>query len=169
MTSLIILSLICISKNPVKISVITLLVALRIFICITVQTGRRWIRVISALLFRGGILIMFMILSRFHPNETSSKINFKNVLTIAIIVSPIGWLRRGSIIRTQRGGSMKIFYQEARTRIVLTLLIIIYFIVFLKILRKEKARIRLILCQEACKLVNCRREKIGNFFKPKRR
>lgn len=134
------------TKNPVKIRVSLLIWSALIFSYIVVTGGSTWFPLILTLLFTGGILVIFIILSTFDPNTKAGKVKDASSLKIVIAGAIC------SIMLPQRGvewelqESAKIFFREAVTSVVLTALILTYFSVFLNLIRKEKTSIKIFNC-----------------------
>lgn len=132
-------------KNPVKAGIIILWLRTLIFLLTNLAGGSAWFRSLTFLIFTGGILIMFIVLSRFHPNETPQKINYKNITIIILGASLLPSSIRG-IIDVSLERSRKIIYQRRRTAFIITMLVILYFSIFLKILGSKKNSMRITIC-----------------------
>lgn len=134
-------------KNPVKLRIIIMITASLIFFIIWINRRSAWFPSILMLLFTGGILVIFIILSSFHPNEGTSKLKMKRVLTLVTVlflikIYPIA----GNYAQINCLESIKVWFQNIQTGISLTSLILIYFIVFIRILKKEENSIRILIC-----------------------
>lgn len=142
--TLVISRMILATKNPVKIR--TILVGLRIilFTIMTIYSGNTWFPLIFHLLFSGGILMIFIILSSIIPNEKTKKIKIKLLTTIILIIRYFNLRKRN--IKISRFQEIKIFLNNRININFIITLIIIYFITFLFILRKENLPIRTIKC-----------------------
>lgn len=134
-------------SNPVKISIRLIFLRITIFNSIFLISGIRWFPLIFCLLFIGGILMIFLILSSLIPNEKikKNKIN-KNMMLISIIIAiliNLNWkIKINEISWTQR----KIFLINNLNIATITILILIYFLIFIILNIKEKVSLRIIRC-----------------------
>lgn len=84
--SIILMLIISNSKNPIKIRLLILLSVSIIFSVLRTNTGNVWFPLLFFVLFTGGILIIFIILSSILPNEKALKRKMPKILIIWIIV-----------------------------------------------------------------------------------
>ena len=125
-------------NNPVKMKI--RLIAARFFIFFLIKniTSRSWLPFIFAILYLGGILIMFMILSSFLPNR-----KIKNNIGRKVFL----WLALASalpsrLIYTCHTANLKAFIEEKINFIFITLWILGIFFGFILILRDCRISIR---------------------------
>lgn len=132
------------SINPVKIRII--LIMLRNFLFLNLFLKRRisWFPTIFLIIFTGGILMIFIIVSSIIPNQ--KPIKFKISMTVLIARSIIALIEMKNTkeltttFRSLKWNMERIFY-IAR----LTSLIILYFFTFIRILSIEKRSMRSII------------------------
>lgn len=131
--------------NPIKIRITLVFIRALSFQFIQTQISNSWISLIFILLFIGGILIIFMILSSLLPNEKSLKIKSificLFIIQLILIVSRITY----QIIYTQ----IKWIIQSRASLEFIIILITIYFISFVYILSKNEQTIRSKLCHNS--------------------
>lgn len=80
--------------NPIKIALNLLYIRIIIFFLMTLSTGSTWYPYIISILFIGGILIIFLVLSAIIPNEKDGK--DKKVTGYALILAIISLYARRS-------------------------------------------------------------------------
>jgi len=129
------------SKTPVKLRIICIVLFFLIILLIWFDTGTSLGVLLMSMLFAGGVLIIFIILSSFNPNEKSTKIKIRArrliiiwflSLHISNIFSP----------RIQLSLELKGMYQSHFSIGILMALIIFYFYVMNKIIKKEENSMR---------------------------
>lgn len=128
--------------NPVKLTCILLLLSSAMFLCISLTQGPTWFPIIFFILFVGGILVMFIILSSTIPNEKASK--FKIKLMAFTIFSFI--LRRTPAYRFPLITQSKWAFLDSQIAVIITLIILVYFFSFLKIVSTKKTPMRKLNC-----------------------
>lgn len=141
------------SKNPIKTRFLILGIRFLIFVSLKLQKGEVWFPLIFFLLFTGGILIMFMILSSISPNEKSYKMKIsKFAIIVIILVSVIPRMkefpRRTNIPQTKRILTSGVFYQ------IITIVILLYFFSSININKREGYSIRSFQCYCQSNFVN---------------
>lgn len=146
------------SKNPIKTRFLILRIRFLMFISLKLQKGEVWFPLIFFLLFTGGILIIFMILSSISPNEKSYKMKIPKIAIIVIILlSTIPRVkefpRRTNISQTKRILTSGIFYQ------IITIVILLYFFRSININKREGYSIRSFQCYYQSNFVNYYRKK----------
>lgn len=144
-TIIIIILILINSNNPIKTRFIILSSSALIFLLVKTKTGQTWIPLIFFILFIGGILIVFIILSSILPNEKSIKIKipktFFLILITSIILEPI-------IIteKTNLSPEIKRFISTGYTLALIIRVILIYFFGSISINKNEDQSIRSIIC-----------------------
>lgn len=138
------------SSNPVKIRIVLTILSSGIFLKIKMN-GNSWYPILFFLIFIGGILIMFIILSSVLPNE-KSEIK-KKVMETIILVLLAGMFDMTWEMRSQTGGR-KAFLQSSNSFFFLTAVIVLYFFLSIKIVSEEEITLRSILCYNNSNLVN---------------
>lgn len=144
------------SKNPLKIRVLILVTTIIIFLKIRIEAGRSWFSSIITILFAGGILIIFIILSSLQPNEKIEKLKFKIFIPLLIRLLILE-LKLNNITKNEYNNNLnlKSFFISIGTAIISNMIIFLYFLVFIKVAEKEKNCIRGVTCYIINKLVNC--------------
>lgn len=132
--------------NPVKIRLSILFLSSMFMVVMSTYSRSILVPVIFYLLFIGGILILFIIISSITPNEKSIKlsIDYKAIIVIIRLVL-------ASCIRLQSPRSTAVaqrkWFLTSNIRFVIALcLVIVYFVIFLKLLRDKKTSIRSEIC-----------------------
>lgn len=127
------------SRNPLKISVWLILIRSIVFYVSHLIMGITWIPIILFLLFIGGILIIFIILSSLIPNEKSKKAKFIIIPMIIFFVCGITLTKvSNSIINYELKWSI-----VRRINIIrLIIIVLIYFLRFIYIISVENIQIR---------------------------
>lgn len=132
--------------NPVKIRIILLVLRIVIFFIIALESGIIWFPVLFALLFIGGILIIFIILSSILPNEKRLKIKiFMMSIPVAIYLSRTS----GKIIDIRISAKVsKRFLRSRHTFYFLIIILILYFFCTIRMLCKNEIPMRSCICCE---------------------
>lgn len=135
------------NKNPVKIAVTILFFSTTVFNLMGIQIGSNWIRIILFLIFTGGILITFIVLSSLMPNISfTTSLSNKRFYIIFIILAVL--ITFNYRINSTRLRSIKEINLIAGNLFFFTTLILGYFFGFLWVVRSLKGSIRtLIHCQ----------------------
>lgn len=132
------------SINPVKIRIILMILRNFLFLYLFLKRRISWFPTIFLIIFTGGILIIFIIVSSIIPNQ--KPIKFKVSIIIILTRTIIALIERKNtkeltrVFRSLKWNIERIFY-IAR----LTSLIILYFFTFIKILSIEKISMRSII------------------------
>lgn len=127
--------------SPVKVSVIILFYASVLFYYIREIHSSSWLAVIFYLLFIGGILIIFMILSSISPNEKTKRGKSKKVAFAFIMaLTPIISLYNINLMELSQ--KIKYFINANRTVFFSISLIVVYFFFFISMIEREKSPIR---------------------------
>lgn len=147
LTILICTNIIIFIKNPVKIRIILIILRLTIFFLIYLRSGIVWFPILFSLLFIGGILIIFIILSSILPNEKRTKIHIMRT----IILSNLILFTQHSKIEESliTGKFIKRFLSRNNSFNLLILILILYFFSTITILCKVELPIRSVTC---CKI-----------------
>lgn len=137
--------------NPVKTRIALIILRITTFYIINERVRNSWAPLIFLLIFTGGILIIFIILSSLLPNEKSLKI--KPIPLLAIISIPLTTLirRERNLTRTVK---IKWFLQSSWTLIYTIILILAYFLSFIYTLSKNNQPIRSTSCYSKFNFVN---------------
>lgn len=131
--------------NPVKTRVAILSTGVILMLLSSHISGSSWIPILILILFMGGIIIIFIILSSILPNEP--RIKLKNpltyLLTLVVVVSIISLPLNsgGQIIKTIRA-----FLLSGQNFYIIISLIFLYFVGSIRILRTEQTPIRVLSC-----------------------
>lgn len=132
--------------NPVKICASLILARVGLFTYIFCKNSSIWIRAIFFIIFIGGIIIMFIILTSLIPNEKNLKVR-KKLTSILILSARFVSLRSSiaqvEIISTQQ---IKVIFFSNESFETLILAILLYFLVFVYILSKESSSLRSFSC-----------------------
>ena len=135
------------SKRPMKLRVMLMMIRRIIFTYIRLKTGSTWFPLLIFLIFIGGILIIFIILCAVIPNEKRKK-EITRIYSI-ILCTLIFSLRGGpQPTRTSTQGNIKRVLFRGGFFTIILILITIYFLVAITILKTIKNPLRLTLpCQ----------------------
>lgn len=133
------------NSNPVKIGIALIVLRALLLLILTVEKRNIWIPRIFFILFIGGILIIFMILSSLRPNEKSIKIKISVGIIILILTAVTNFHNEFSQerIRITKSILNSIFSTTG-----ITILLVAYFLTFISILNKRKNTLRTSLCQK---------------------
>lgn len=132
------------SANPVKTSLAILGVRVFIFLQMRILSGTSWVPVLMVLLFMGGIIIMFIILSSVLPNEKRIKVKNYWVFAPILAIAVIGWNWERGVNPSPR--RYKRFLSSGNNFWIIIILIITYFISGLRVLRTEDTPMRTLYC-----------------------
>lgn len=133
-------------KNPIKIRFMLIIISLINFTNVTFSRSKRWISLIVLLIFLGGIIIMFIILSSRLPNEKTKKVELKSIVILTIILTSI-IVRSNLNTNTINLETTKWFINRSHNTIAITLLITIYFWIFNSLINQKQRSIRTLMCQ----------------------
>lgn len=132
------------SNNPIKTRFSILISASCIFLFLKINSSTIWIPLIFFILFTGGILIIFIILSSVLPNEKTIKVKYSKVVIILIILLSFSSIKINGIEGIH--GQMKRFISSGLNLIVITLIILIYFFNAINLNSKEETPMRSLQC-----------------------
>lgn len=132
------------SNNPIKARFFILTAAGAILFITRSNTGIVWIPLIFFILFTGGILIIFIILSSVLPNEKTIKIKYSKVFTAITII--LIWPLRKNLETNLISRRVKRFISSGINLIFIMRVIIIYFFISININSIERTSIRSIQC-----------------------
>lgn len=127
-------------SNPVKMRVVALFLGRIILLMATKITGLIWINLVLFLLFMGGILVVFIIISSVAPNEAPIKI--KKFTLAPILLTTIYLVGRISLEQTGRVDQVKSILVERKFLTGIILIISIYFFLFINILSRKEISMR---------------------------
>ena len=144
------------AANPVKMAILLILIRAFTFLLLGIHTSSVWFSIIFLMLFTGGILIMFMILSSILPNEKAIK--SKSPATIILIFSALIPLTNPYGLDTL-APSTKWFLASGSTLVGTVALVSRYFLAFVYILSKRNSPLRSDSCQNKENFVNFLKEK----------
>lgn len=132
------------TKNPVKLRFILVLLRAMVFLIMNLGTGTRWFPIIFILLFTGGILIIFMILSSILPNEKPGKIwkPTRIIFTVTILICFLGKTSQENLIHN----SVKAFISRGSVYWILISLLLLYFFSVILIVKRKKLPMRTLSC-----------------------
>lgn len=132
--------------NPIKLRMSLVLFRMFLFIEIFFTVGRAWIRRIFIIIFIGGIMVIFIILSSLLPNEKNLKINkiFAQAIILIFILSR--WSISGNNFERRFNQRSKLLFFSNESLEVLIIIILLYFFSFLVIISKEICSLRSIVC-----------------------
>lgn len=139
-------SVIILISNPVKIRILLLAVSIILFTLIFLIRGRTWFPTLFALLFMGGILIIFIILSSILPNEKRTKI--KILYRIIILRAGVAFFVQKFRELNNSFRNTKRFLSSRFAFYFIILILILYFFSVISILSKEEIPMRIVLCCE---------------------
>lgn len=124
-------------KSPIKMIGILIQARAWIFVCIWMWTSSSWMPIIFFLIFMGGIIILFIMVSSILPNEKSEKIKY-----IIIFVLPLTFvIELSKTIRVRNLLDFKWFSQMYTNLYFLCLIILLYFFAFIYIISSNFTRI----------------------------
>lgn len=131
------------SLNPVKICMLIIILSISTFYMIFNMRGRAWFPMILLIIFVGGIIMMFIILSSTIPNINIKKGRLTlTILTIFFFIQ-ISTTKRGA---TEVLNRSKWVFQSNHNISFMVLLILIFFFSFITIISKEKFPLRSVTC-----------------------
>lgn len=126
------------SINPVKIRLNILIFRILIFISIGKIRRRIWFPIIFLLLFVGGVIIIFIILSSLAPNEKSLKTHIKKFFIYTTTIMP--WIIYRDV--NSKIHRLKWIIKSNSNIEILIIIILGYFFSFILIIRTDKLSIR---------------------------
>lgn len=130
--------------NPVKVRITLLIVRIAIFLSLIIKRGESWFPILFSMLFIGGILIIFIILSSISPNEKSIKLLF---LSIPVIILIILTFQENKILENREIHKFPKRFLDSRSRFsFIILILILYFFSAIIILSKVETPMRRVLC-----------------------
>lgn len=129
------------NTNPIKIRVTLVLIGALMFYYIKILTRQSWFPMIFYILFIGGILIIFIIVSSMLPNEPIKKNNYRKIIGILIVILIIGSTKNITITQ-ELWSNVKNELLTNLNFIILTNMLIRYFVTFLILVSKEKIPLR---------------------------
>lgn len=153
-------------KSPVKfISSLILLAARLTILCILVR-ATSWMGRIFFMIFIGGIMVIFIILSSLLPNEKRTKVkkfalvlSFLGILVVLLSADLIG-VGAESAFNYQT----KSFFGSSGSFEILILLILAYFFNFIFLISKQNSSLRTLFCQFSKDFVNLWKD-VAHLFK----
>lgn len=133
------------TNSPIKVRI--RLMGLRgfIFIIVGVKTGSSWFPLLIFLLFVGGILIIFIILSSIIPNENLKPVNY-GILAAIIGSLEFARINHPNLNRNLSKGLVALV-GESRIILFILSLITLYFFSMILIIKREQIPIRNVTCQ----------------------
>lgn len=133
--------------NPIKTRVSILVTGAVILQISRRHSGTCWITILILLLFMGGIIIIFMILSSILPNEKTIKIKNPIILIWILALTLIYW--RAPIEGGSIGERTKSFLSSGQNFYVIITLILIFFVGRMRTLRSERTPMRSLTCYQS--------------------
>lgn len=136
------ISLVILKKiiNPIKIGMVILIAGAIILILVASDTGNVWTSSIIFLLYLGGILVVFIVISSVAPNEKPKKV--KRLLVITFLLASI-------FLRISNKETLESLVSQSKARVssgalilAIILLMSSYFFIFLSVVREGKTSIR---------------------------
>nr|YP_009351816.1 NADH dehydrogenase subunit 6 [Rhinotergum shaoguanense]AQQ72855.1 NADH dehydrogenase subunit 6 [Rhinotergum shaoguanense] len=134
------------SNNPVKAMMSLLMLSSITAIMMFNFSSMAWFPSIFYLLFMGGILMVFMIMSSIMPNEKMSKIKNIFLVTAVIMLITLNMAENAKIEELMFNSQLKWFMMCNQNILMATILIMVYFFMFIKQVSKEKSSLRSELC-----------------------
>lgn len=133
------------ASNPIKTRFLIITLVGLILINLRIETRSAWFTMLFIMLFAGGILIMFMILSSILPNEKSGKTKFPKstsvlILILILITRPKQTENLGEMSQAKR------FLSSRVNLIIILAIIILYFFKSIKLNGTENLSIRSLYC-----------------------
>lgn len=130
-------------SNPIKIAIRILIIRSLVFIKLIILRGNIWIYSIIFLLFMGGILVLFIIISSLIPNSKRKKYSWRRTRLIIV-------LRRPLILTQETRETLFINLKwtliNKNILMFFRLIISCYFFCFLELVKKLKTPIRSYTC-----------------------
>lgn len=148
--------------NPVKIATIVALSGSIIFCYLRITKGTSWIYILILILFLGGIMIVFMIISSLAPNEPSLPSKSTFWISIVTLIAMITQVSRDG--RRQ----MKWFAMSTQNIRFIVIMVLRYFVVFIWIVSMESCSMRTWSCCCVREFFVKIRIKNGNYYCTKR-
>lgn len=132
------------SRNPIKTSFSILISASVIFFYVKITSGITWLPLIFFILFTGGILMIFIILSSVLPNEKTIKVKYSKRIRLTILITTLIVSKYESIpiIATQT----KRFLTSGLNLILITAIILAYFFNSINLNSNEETPMRSLQC-----------------------
>lgn len=132
------------SMNPIKVRISVLIARAIIFLIMRTITGTSWFPLVLIVLFIGGIIMIFIILSSILPNEKRLKRKFALViiLTSIILLTSRSWALTAERVSFNR----KIYLSRRINFFVVMAIILFYFLARIRVLRSEKTPMRRVTC-----------------------
>lgn len=135
------------TKNPVKLRIILICLSITLFFMMSLKTGQVWFPTLIFLIFIGGILMIFMILSSVLPNEKPGKTKIKVIIRLILVL----WMIRNSrtLIVSETHEGVKGILRLSLMLVVIFTLISIYFLTVIMIAKRTESPLRLpVSCQK---------------------
>ena len=141
------------AKNLLKLSLTLLMVSSLIFFRIALICGSTWMPTIFFLLFMGGILVLFILISSILPNERMNK----SYLSKSVLMVGTVWvfLDSQSVDASRFSETLKTLLESSNNLSWAVILMGRYFMVLLLSLCKKERPLRTYLCHNEDNLVNC--------------
>lgn len=127
------------NTRPLKLRIVLVGIRGLIFLYLQENVGSTWFSLIFFLIFIGGIIVVFIILSAITPNQKYLKINSKIVFVIIMLRLPTAFLLPSDESLTIR---MKWFISRNTNILIGIAIMLLYFFSFIYITTKEKYPIR---------------------------
>lgn len=144
--SLVSLVLVLSPLSPVKLRATLIVVRSLLFLEIYVAGSRMWIAGIFIIIFIGGIIVIFIIVTSLLPNEKNLKVKRLLLLSCSLIVL-IGRVTFTDLqVENYVNQRSKIVFFSNERFEVLIIVIILYFFSFLMIVTKETSTLRSRVC-----------------------
>lgn len=138
------------AKNPVKIGFILICTRTLLLYWMAIERGGTWFPLIIYLLFIGGILIIFLILSSLLPNEKSQKNKISLWITLVLIL--LGFYFAPMLGHPKRIQDSALGIKRAITSrlniITIGMIILLYFLIFVSIISRNKSPLRINMCRK---------------------
>lgn len=130
-------------SNPVKIRWILTILTRLYFRILSIRTKRTWIPIMLSIIFLGGIILTYTIISSLYPPVRSNKSNLSWTNLIIMSLIPAWFYRINNQINLIKWTAHLNFNIE-----LLVIFITLYFIMFIYILSYKLTRLRISQCQK---------------------
>lgn len=131
-------------KNPIKIRFYLIILSSTNFTYSSLNRRNRWTRLIILIIFLGGIIMIFIILSSCLPNE-KTKITTNIMVYIALTAFIILNLSNSTISR-QESINPKYFIISISNTLIVVMIITLYFVTFNQLISSSKTSMRSLTC-----------------------
>lgn len=140
---IIILSFTYLNKRPIKLLTILIFLRIILFLNIYSKSGQAWLPIVIFIIFSGGIIIIFIIVSSFLPNKNKGII--KKFLWLIIVLTLFFCINKEYTKECSHTLTIE-FLRCYRNILILIFLIRVFFLGSILIISKSKTPIRSFVC-----------------------